>query len=422
MALKIFFSWQSDSPSKTNKSFIEDALEKAARSLIKDPELIEAIRSEEIEIDKDTEGVPGSPPIVETIFNKITQCTVFVPDLSIIGTTESGRKLPNPNVLIEYGWALSSVGTSRIIAVMNTAHFDPKPEELPFDMRHLRKPLSYNLSETASSEERAQAKTDLVKKFSMALRSILTTLPPEAAPSLPSFEEAQPKAKRSSFLQLGEALLTLQDDFGRHKPREIYLEDGPQAYLRLMPIYSAPQRLPVELKLLGKQGKLFPLGFATGGVDWGINEHGFAIFSPSHGSSNKTYQLVQLMNSGEIWAINDPFVDHEDRLGPLTPHAYEGDFVSALSQYREFAMSELKLNPPFKWIAGMSGIKGRALHYPPPRPGYFRVRKTGGLCVKNEIEVSGLIDGDSDIAEALKPFFESIYGHCGESRQSLTAT
>ena len=36
MKVSIFYSWQSDLPSKTNRNFIEDAIKKALKSINKD--------------------------------------------------------------------------------------------------------------------------------------------------------------------------------------------------------------------------------------------------------------------------------------------------------------------------------------------------------------------------------------------------
>src|SRR5271168_3534317 len=104
MSSTVFFSWQADTPTRENRNFIERALDRAARRIGDDTTIEKATR--ELAVDRDTKGVPGSPPIVETIFSKIDQASIFVPDLTFIGTRADGRKTPNPNVLIEYGWAL----------------------------------------------------------------------------------------------------------------------------------------------------------------------------------------------------------------------------------------------------------------------------------------------------------------------------
>ena len=74
----VFYSWQSDLPNVTNRNFILQALENAAKALRNDGSLqVEPV------IDRDTVGVPGSPNISETIFGKIDQARVFVCDISL---------------------------------------------------------------------------------------------------------------------------------------------------------------------------------------------------------------------------------------------------------------------------------------------------------------------------------------------------
>ncbi len=142
MPTTIFFSWQIDRPTKEGRNLVERALERAISRIGEDTEIEEAVR--ELVVDRDTKGVPGSPPIVDTIFRKIDQAAVFVPDLTFVGARPDGRPTPNPNVLIEYGWALKSLGYSRILPVMNTAFGKPTPDAMPFDMRHLRNPILYD--------------------------------------------------------------------------------------------------------------------------------------------------------------------------------------------------------------------------------------------------------------------------------------
>ena len=149
----IFFSWQSDTPPKSGRNLVERALDRAVRAIGRDTEVEEAVR-EGLEVDRDTKGVSGSPPIVETIFKKIDAAAVFVADLTFAGRRPDGAPIPNPNVLIEYGWALKSLGHARIVAIMNTASGNPTDEEMPFDMRHLRHPIQYDCPESADEDKR----------------------------------------------------------------------------------------------------------------------------------------------------------------------------------------------------------------------------------------------------------------------------
>ena len=129
MARTIFYSWQNDLEKKTHRNFIENCLKAALRSLEKDARIY-------MEYDRDTNGVNGSPDITTTIFDKIDKSVLFVCDVSIINSDYNGRKTPNPNVLMELGYAANKLGWDRIICLfdINTGTI----EELPFDLRQKR--------------------------------------------------------------------------------------------------------------------------------------------------------------------------------------------------------------------------------------------------------------------------------------------
>jgi hypothetical protein len=135
----LFFSWQSDTPPRVSRNIIEQALKLALEKISLDLEIEEAARS--LELDRDTRGVGGSPPIVDTIFKKISAAAIFVADMTFVAKRRDGRPAPNPNVLIEYWWALRALGHGRIICVMNTLYGEPG-DSLPFDMKHLTGRLS----------------------------------------------------------------------------------------------------------------------------------------------------------------------------------------------------------------------------------------------------------------------------------------
>lgn len=137
---KLFYSWQSDLDPKVSRRFIEQALEDAARTVSSDLAI-------EIEVDADTRGVAGTPPITETLLAKIAACDVFVADVSLVARTAKGKGVPNPNVMAECGHALATLSWGKTLLVMNTA-FGP-PKDLPFDFKHRRFPAKYRL-ETAA--------------------------------------------------------------------------------------------------------------------------------------------------------------------------------------------------------------------------------------------------------------------------------
>ncbi len=184
---KIFYSWQSDRPTGTCRNFIERALQSAIDRLHADADIESSLR-EELELDKDTKNVPGSPAIFDTITAKIASASVFVPDLTFVGQRVGQRPVSNPNVLVEYGYALHKPGSPRILAVMNDVYGKPTVADMPFNLAHKRFPITYTLAEDADEDARKAARKLLVEKFVSALQIIFgspeykaeSTRPPSA--------------------------------------------------------------------------------------------------------------------------------------------------------------------------------------------------------------------------------------------------
>lgn len=160
----IFYSWQSDIESKYNRNFIEDVLQKSVKNInkaIADGPLLS--------VDKDTRGVPGSPDIVTTILQKIDRSVCFLADVTPIGRV--GEKLiPNPNVMFELGFALSSLSFERVILICNTAY--GQLNELPFDLG-LKRIIPYSYDVNTSNEEKRDCKHRLISTFQDAIKAIV---------------------------------------------------------------------------------------------------------------------------------------------------------------------------------------------------------------------------------------------------------
>lgn len=185
----VFYSWQSDLPNACNRGFIQTALEEAASTIAADNTV-----SIEPVIDRDTKGVPGAPDIASTIFAKITAAHLFVADVSITTRVEGQRPTPNPNVLIELGYALKALGHERVVLVFNQAF--GKLEDLPFDLR-TRRVLRYEMPKEC--QERAPERRRLEDQLDDALRAGLNAIPAEdprpilAQEAVKAIEDAHPK-------------------------------------------------------------------------------------------------------------------------------------------------------------------------------------------------------------------------------------
>lgn len=164
MKYVIFYSWQSDLPNNTNRGFIESVIKKAIDNLANS-------ESYDLEpsIDRDTLGIPGAPNITQAITDKIRTCDAFVADISIVtGAKERNeRPSPNPNVLLELGYAIALLGWEKIILFCNDIY--GTDEDLPFDIRQHRR-IGYQL---AQEEPKAAKKNTLAKHFKERLVELL---------------------------------------------------------------------------------------------------------------------------------------------------------------------------------------------------------------------------------------------------------
>lgn len=159
--LTVFYSWQSDSKNSFNRGFIEDVLKKSIREVNKSSDW-------KLALDQDTRGENGSPDVFPTIIRKIDDALVFVADITPI--LKFGEKeIPNPNVMCELGYALSSLTYERVIMICNL--YGCNKEKLPFDLG-LKRAIFYSLSEETTTDEKQQIKKELIGKLTTAIRQI----------------------------------------------------------------------------------------------------------------------------------------------------------------------------------------------------------------------------------------------------------
>ncbi|MFM2313299.1 MAG: hypothetical protein RLZZ04_2575 [Cyanobacteriota bacterium] len=186
MSKRIFYSWQSDLPNNINRSFILDCLERSVRAIASED------LSLDFEIDRDTLDVSGSPDIVATIFNKIDNATMFVADITFVTGGEGQRRSPNPNVLVELGYAANQHSWDNLICILNIAF--GKIEELPFDMRS-RRIVTYNLA--PETEDKSTARKELVAKLTSAIKGIHEDVPRLARKLNAIFNTINPQIHRA---------------------------------------------------------------------------------------------------------------------------------------------------------------------------------------------------------------------------------
>lgn len=418
MALTVFFSWQVDRRDGGERRLIEDALNDALRRVMLDASIESAIREEGLEVDRDTKGVPGTPPIVDTIFSKIDRAAIFVPDLTFVAARADGRPSPNPNVLIEYGWALKSLTHARMMPVMNTHYGEPTGETMPFDMKHLRHPIRFKLPPDADAGQRRAVRDALSKELEAAIRTTMKS--PEFAalsPKPPAFQAAKPIQGQSRFRPSGEPLGKTFPHFAEES-KDIFLGDGSATWLRLLPVKIPGRewstgdlraRANEHRNLLRPLGSLSSASLSTGeirGVD------GFGIYVALE-ADKPTLMVTYLFHSGELWSI-DTYHPNADR-GLLLP-VFE--FAGALVNYATFLRDGLGINPPYQCIVGIEGAKDRPIWLPEVR-GRTYLRNPYGSCIKDVIVHTAVHEDGAKPIDTLRGFFEAVLESCGFTDMSV---
>lgn len=341
----IFWSWQSDLDPRVTRNLIRDALALAIDDL--DAEL-----EERHELTSDTKGVAGSPDIVTTILAKIEAAKVFVGDVTPVAVAASGKALANPNVLIELGYAKRAIGLERVITVWNTAYPGATIEQLPFDMRGRRGPMSFHLPERAETAELRIERDKLRSALREALRASIAV----ATPALPeqgvsAWQEAHP-ADPALWFDSAKPLTINEDG----SPGTKTLSPGPYGYVRIKPRHwTAPRETihdGVRPRIMGP----------TQGYSWGAARGGFIVYSGSLRASGEhllTNCVMQFRSTGELWGI-DPFIaNREDRT-----LFFADALISHINDFLDGNLSVLQAQGakgPYDVMIGATGLEG--LHW-----------------------------------------------------------
>jgi hypothetical protein len=307
-APKIFWSWQNDYAPNACRYFIRDALFAATDVAGKDLGLQDAERPE---VDQDTQNTPGMVDIIATILKKISQSAVFVADVTPVGSTDSGKALPNPNVLLELGWALNALGPDRIIAIINTAS-GFTPDDLPFDIRH-RRAMPYTLDENADSSTRAAAKKSLIANLTYALTANLASHIETAAASQ-VIEGVAAKPNNPSIWATATDRIESHDSFVTGQKQLVSFPDCPRAYIRIIPASWENGPPPVH-SIAAPVDPLvvWPPLEGGGNGNYGACEEGFVRYWFTAKNEEDRYETRNVTmyfdTSGEFWTVHGTAVD-----------------------------------------------------------------------------------------------------------------
>jgi hypothetical protein len=283
----VFYAWQSDTDEKYNRNLIRIALDIAAKAISDDPSV-----AAQVAIDSDTQGVAGQPHVTDTLLEKIAGCDFFAPDLTFVGRSDAGKRLSNPNVMIEYGYALRAKPFTARMSIMNT-EYGPV-EDLPFDMGHIRYPLQYQIAPGTPDAQRRTVRARLALEIEAALRLMIASHTERAR------EEHNSAAVRAE-MQSFRATRLIEIVAGR---TPITLPKGGKVVLHLVPLPAFyDERLNDLISILVK-GTHIPLPFGGFGNPGGVQRVDVEGFTNSNeGVPPNMLTYVRLFRSGAIESV-----------------------------------------------------------------------------------------------------------------------
>lgn len=413
--MKVFWSWQSDTPGKTGRHFVRNALQ-AAIEEIRQPldveEPVERDVRENIHIDHDRKGVTGSPRLIETIFRKIDNTDVFVSDITPVsriravrkpGQVRTEKRNMNPNVAIELGYAIKAISEEKVLMVLNE-HYGGR-KFLPFDIQGNAGPILFNLPPDSDTARIRSEAHKLKNHFLVALREFVFKASPAA---VEIFQRTPQTTSNAVFFKRGEVLATIGEDSDR---KEYQFDTDCGVYLRVSP--TAALSAPISKTILFNTMR----GAQTGALSndgWGLfvpNQYGSACVKPDQ-ITGRLDSVTQIFQNGEIWGFA-PYLLRDRGFGKVLPMgAIEKVILRALRSYLDVA-ARLGLTPPYTIEIGAVGIVDYVLSVDQRHPD-----TSLGPIRDNEMAFTVLLNDASDVAQsaaALK-LFQGFYQVSGYPR------
>lgn len=416
---RIFYSWQSDRPNNLCRGLIRQAIDDAKAQIENELEIFDAAR-DKVLVDQDTQGTAGSPSVADTIFQKIRECDAFIADLTFVHSVENGRHFPNPNVLLEYGYALHALGEGRIVGVFNK-NFGA-PDDLPFDLRHRRWPLLYQATdsglEQAAKEQRQIERKTLSAALANALRPIIRA----------GQRIAENSTMRTDLLR--DASVPLRERYPWNAPllrhgsdTRLEIQEGPAICLSILPrnadlsfgIVELQRQAQKSLKPLAAQG--------SGGWSNARSRNGAAVFTFPSGESTNVRTASIVTRNGGIHGL-DCFQLNANRFAPIREPfipttAVESILVDGLRDFLMIAQDGIGLTPPLDVVVSLEGVEGFRLAV---NRDYFWDEFVGPV-LEDRIVNSFTIDSYTvNPREVLLPFFRKIYDEAGQQRPDRNVT
>jgi hypothetical protein len=320
-------------------------------------------------LDQERKGIPGSPDLARVILEKIEQSAVFVADVTSVGITTTQnegtqpKKVINPNVAIELGYALHTLGDRAFLMVMNE-HYGSRAD-LPFDLQSKAGPIIFRLPPDADRKTITAASRQLTAQLAEALELCIAQHVERVRQQTP-FPEAAAAGNPAVYFAPNDVLA----NSGYTTEQEWRLLEGDRlVYLRLFPTHAGQPSVGLaKFMNVFDARKPCPMSMIIGGIP-GRNRFGPVIYDPQ--GPNTMLGLTQGFPTGELWGVNAQMFSLRGRhnvsgaeVWLVSAIGLEKLYVRALRNYVKVASSELGLVLPYTVEMGAVGINGVNLLVP----------------------------------------------------------
>jgi len=286
-------------------------------------------------------------------------------------------------------------------------------------MRHLRNPISYELSEKTSPKTKSQVKERLKKDLRIAIKTIIQSDIINKN-DVPNEKPIRSTFNPGTFLERDESLGAI----GHHRgqPVKLIVPQRQFLFLRLIPELS-PRKIksPKTALELIQNGRLLNLERNAFGSRTGRNKHG-AFVCDSEGE-DQVLSLTQLFLNKELWGINTHALDSDYQKKQTHgdfgyfPFGYiESILCQSMENYLGFAKNILGLPTPLKFIAGATDVEGYRITAPNGTQ-FTSGSPFGGHAINNYLIYVGRVDNYEISSEIIMdPFFDHLWEECGVDR------
>jgi hypothetical protein len=418
--MKVFFSWQSDTPARIGRNFLRDALKEAVEQLKVTASVEEAQRLARSSQPGEEQGASANPGELKELLKSIGEAATVVADVTALGQSlksvdnpeaSAVRKFVDSDVAFEAGYASHLLGERKVVLLFN-AHYGWH-DDMPVNLRNRGGAIAFTLVPNAARPEIEAERKRLVAKLLTALGQSLNT-PPSAVggAGLPSNG-----GNRGAYFRPGEVMARS----GKQGPGEIsytYAADT-LCYLRLIPL--PPLERPLPLAGLRKVVERAPLlSRQPEGALGGRNDYGAIAFEPSSPPSRGPGNLsasTQLFITGEIWSIGNSLIARERGERPqwiklpfLSSVIFERVYYDQLRALTQFALEQLSLSAPWEVECGVAGSKG--LHL------WVSAQETSGPIVQADVITRRRMKtgSEAEIDAILLEFFNLLHAAAGSER------